>query len=160
MKKRDLEIMSFLRNNARESLTDMSKKTSIPVSTIYDRLKTMIDDCIVKHTSLLDFSKIGFTTRAQILLKVHKDKRLELKDFLVKHHMINTVSKINNGYDFMIDGIFRHMKELEDFLEEVETRFDVLDKSVHYVIEDLKRETFLENPALLPILFEETTDAI
>lgn len=156
MKKRDLQILSYLRRNARESLTDLSKMSRIPVSTIYDRLKTKMDNCVVKHTSIIDFGKLGYTTRAHILLKVHKDKRDELREHLNNHHMINTVSKINNGYDFIAEGVFRHMKELEDFLESIEARFELVSHNVFYIIEDIKKESFMECPSILPILFQGT----
>ncbi|MBU4209210.1 MAG: winged helix-turn-helix transcriptional regulator [Proteobacteria bacterium] len=38
IKKTDLIIISSLRQNAREKLTEMSRKTRIPVSTIFDRI--------------------------------------------------------------------------------------------------------------------------
>ena len=39
MKKKDQILLSYLRKDARMPLTKMSKKTNIPVSTLFDRLK-------------------------------------------------------------------------------------------------------------------------
>ncbi|MBR9691938.1 winged helix-turn-helix transcriptional regulator, partial [Candidatus Woesearchaeota archaeon] len=72
MNKKDLKIIAYLRQNARMPLTKMSRKTQIPVSTIFDRLKMNENSLIVKHTSLLDFSKLGYNTRANITLKVDR----------------------------------------------------------------------------------------
>ena len=149
MNKKDLQIIANLRQNARMPLTKMSRKTNIPVSTIFDRLRLSESRVIIKHTTLLDFSKLGFNTRANITLKVDREDKEKLKEFLIKHHLVNSLYKINNGYDFMIEGVFKQIKDMEDFLEDLEKRFKILEKKAFYIIEDLKRETFMSNPDLL-----------
>ncbi len=152
IEKKDLIVVSYLRQNARETLTRLSKKTHIPVSTIYDKIKTNENNLIIKYTSLLDFSKIGFNTRANLMLKVKREKRDELKDYLMKHHNINSLFKVNNGFDFMVDVIFKHIKDMEDFIEILEQRFSIVDKQVHYIVDDIKRESFMDNPNVLEII--------
>ena len=106
---KDVRIISELRKNARMSLTKMSKKTQIPVSTIHDRLKYYKESLVKKYTSLLDFNALGFNTRAHILFKVKKETRDDVKSFLEKHHNVNSIFKINNGYDYLIDAIFKNI---------------------------------------------------
>ncbi len=149
MNQKDLKILSELRNNARMPLTKMSRKTQIPVSTIFDRLKLNEKDIIIKHTSLLDFNKLGFNTRANITLKVDKNDKETLKQHLMRHHQINSVYKINNGFDFMVEGIFKQIKDMEDFLEQLEQKFNIIDKKSFFIIEDIKREAFLTNTNLV-----------
>ncbi len=149
MNKKDLKILSELRQNARMSLTKMSKKTQIPVSTIFDRLKLNEKNIIIKHTSLLDFNKLGYNTRANITIKVNKEDKETLKQHLIRHHQINSVYKINNGFDFMVEGIFKHIIEMEDFLEQLEQKFNIIDKKSFFIIEDLKREAFMSNVNLV-----------
>ena len=60
--------MSYLRMNARETLTKISRKTKVPVSTVYQRIKNKEVNLILKHTSLIDFRKLGFMTKAQVLI--------------------------------------------------------------------------------------------
>lgn len=147
--KKDMLIISYLRNDARMPLTKMSKKTQIPVSTIFDRLRMNEEGLITKHTCLLNFTKLGYDVRANIALKVDRDDKEALKDFLLKHQSVNSLYKINNGFDFMIDGVFRQIKEMEDFIDHLENKFKITDKKSFFVIEDLKRETFMSNPNLL-----------
>ncbi len=149
---KDLEIISHLRRNARQKLTLLSRKTKIPVSTIYDKIKSHEEGLIVGHTSLINFAVLGFATRANITIKVPREVRDEVKTYLSKHQNINSLFKINNGFDFLMEGIFRHIKDLEDFLEALEAKFKVQDKRVYYIIEDLKREAFLSQPDLLKIV--------
>lgn len=150
--KKDLLIIANLRNNARATLTMISKRTNIPISTIYDRLKNHSGGLIKKHTTLLDFSKLGFNTRANITLKVDRKIRDDVKNFLIKHQNINSVYKINNGYDFLIEAIFKHIKDLEDFMELMEERFKIKSKQVYYVIDEIKRENFLTDPNMIDMV--------
>ena len=146
MNQKDILIISSLRNNARETLTNISKKTNVPISTIYDKLKSYEKSLIRKHTSLLDFNKLGFNARANIMIKVDRSVRDEIKDHLIKHQNINSVYKINNGFDFLIEGIFKNMKDLEDFMENLEDKFQIKNKQIHYIIDDIKRESFMGDP--------------
>ena len=149
MNQKDIKIIANLRQNARMPLTRMSRKTQIPVSTIFDRLKLNENQLIIKHTSLLDFNKLGYNTRANITLRVDREDKQALQEFLIKHQSVNSVYKINNGFDFMVEGIFKQIKDMEEFIEEVEKRFKILDKKSFFIIEDLKREAFMSNANLI-----------
>ena len=150
--KKDLMIMSYLRRNSRESLTSISHKIKIPISTIYDRLRVYEHTTIMKYTSLLDFAQLGFNTRANIAIKVEQSERESLKRFLMEHKHVNSLFKINNGFDYLADVVFRHVKDLEDFLESLESRYHIKEKQVYYVIQDIKREEFLSNPDELGLI--------
>ena len=147
MNKKELLVITHLRQNARETLTRLSKKTGIPVSTIFDQLKRT--DVINKHTCLLNFDNLGFNTRANIMLKVNREDRELVKDYLANNNNINTVYKTNNGFDFMIEGIFKHIKNLEDFMEILDEKFPIKSKQVFYIIDDIKREGFMTDPFFL-----------
>ena len=71
---------------------------------------------------------------------------------MLKNPNINTVYKINNGFDFIIECIFHNIKELEEFVEQLEIRSLIKNKDVHYIIEDIKKETFLSDLNLLDML--------
>ena len=152
MTKKDIVIMAHLRNNSRATITEMAKRTNIPISTIYDKLKLHEGSAIQKHTCLLDFSKIGFSTKANVVLKIERDSRDAAQEFLLKNSNVNSVYKINNGFDFLVECVFKHLKELEDFLEGMESRFKILDKKIYYVIEDIKREGFMSDPGMVETL--------
>ncbi|MBN1792550.1 Lrp/AsnC family transcriptional regulator [Candidatus Woesearchaeota archaeon] len=143
MKRSDQVFLTHLRQNARATLTSISKKTKIPISTLYDKLRMHEGNLILKHTTLLDFSKLGYNCRANILLRTSRETRDKLCSYLKAHTSINNLFKINNGYDYMAEGIFENVKHMEDFMEELERAFKLEDKKAHYIIDDLKREDFL-----------------
>jgi DNA-binding Lrp family transcriptional regulator len=147
LNQKDMLLISNLRQNSRETLTRLSRKTNVPISTIYDKLKLYQGDIIKKHTSLLYFNKLGYNARVNILLKIDKEIREELKEYLNKKECINSVFKINNGYDFMIEGIFRDIRDVEDFLENLEEKFRIRSKQVYYIVDEVKREGFMSDPS-------------
>ena len=150
--KRDLMIVAELRQNARKTLTEISRKTSIPVSTIHDRIQYCQKGLIKKHATLIDFSRLGFNTRANIMLKVSNDSREEAEKFLLKHNSINCVYKAGSGFDFLAEGIFKDIKEMEDFIDMLRRKVQAERIEVCHIIEDLKRESFLNDQKSLGIV--------
>ncbi len=98
---------------------------------------------------MLDFGKLGYATKANIILSVDKNRKDELREYLMKHQNVNSVYKINNGYDFMIEVIFSDLKEVESFVESLEVSFNITSKQVFYTLDELKRESFMSNPKLI-----------
>lgn len=149
MNKKEMMIISALRQNSRRSLTQMSKEIKIPVSTLHEKLNNAMGGLVKKHTAIIDFSKIGFNTRANVLLKVAREQREKLQDYLMACRNVNSLLKVNNGFDFFAEFIFEHIKDMEDFMEMLEHRFSILAKETFYIIDDIKREEFLANPKLV-----------
>ncbi len=125
------------------NLTTISRKTGIPVSTIFDRLRSQEGKLIKRFTALLDFSAMGYPVRAKLFLKARPEVRDKIRAYLLIHDRVNNLWRVNNGYDLLVDCIFKDIREVEEFVEELETRFDVLDKQVFHVIEDIVNEKVL-----------------
>lgn len=135
-----LQLLSHLRENSREKLTTISKKTNIPISTLFDQLKILQEEIITRNTVLIDFSKLGYHTRAQVILKASPEQKEKLKQHLLLHPQVNTVYKVNSGYDFIIETVHKNIKELDHFLEQLHLQFKVEERQIHYLIDELKRE--------------------
>lgn len=150
--KKELQIISYLRLNARNNLTKISRATGIPVSTIFDKIKSSYEArIIIKHTTLLDFSKLGYSLRVNMILRANSSNKEDLKRFLLKNGSVNSIYKINNGYDFLVELVFKDLNELQGFSEKID-EFKVKDKKEFFILEDLKREAFLANPRMVDFL--------
>jgi len=145
MNKKTIQFLSILRENSREKLTTISKKTKIPISTLFDLLKELKSTTITKQTVLLDFDKLGYNTRAQVLLAIDNGEKELLKKHLQCHPNINNVFKINNGWSFMFETIHKNVKELDEFLEKLNQNFKISKQEIHYLIDEVKREGFVIN---------------
>lgn len=151
MDSRELKIMRHLRMNARESLTRMSRKTGIPVSTIYERLKSFETGLIKKHTCLLDFRELGYDLRLAMLLQARQGAREPIQRFLENHHQVNTVFRVNNGFDFFTEVLFRNMAEVQEFMDRLD-ELGLRMKKEYYVLEEVRREAFLTSEAHLKLM--------
>ena len=49
-----------------------------------------------------------------------KDRKDEMQNFLLRHTRVNTLFRINNGYDFFLEAIFRNMNELDEFTRQLD----------------------------------------
>ncbi len=143
MQTRDQQIITHLRSNSRLSLTRLSHETGIPISTIFEKLQRNEGQIIKRHTCLIDFAKAGYNTLVKILLKSDLAHKENLREFLIRSTSLNSVFKINNGFDFMVEGIFDNVGEVDNFIEELESRFKVKKIKTFFIVEELKREAFM-----------------
>ena len=139
---KELQIITELRRNARESLTEISRHTHIPISTIYSKLLNFRGDIIKRHTSLLDFEALGYHTLAMVFISCEQSQREQLTNALLKSGHINSVFKLNNEYQLMFEGIFRYVADVDSFLDSLETRFKITKRKILYIAKELRREGF------------------
>ena len=149
MSKKDLLLVSHLRQNARETMTNMSRGTGIPISTIFDKIKRFEKEFITKHSALIDFDALGYHVRTNVMLKVDAKARKDLEAYLKKDQRVNSAYRINNGFDYMFEAVFKDARDMQKFTDELEEKFTIKDKEVFYVIDELKREAFLGSPERL-----------
>ena len=143
VKPMDLKIMTHLRKNARETLTRLSRDTGIAISTAFDRLRRLERRGIIRrHTSLFDLGKIGMNSAIVVLLKSDPGEKKNLESWLRENRHVNSLMKINGGWDYVAEAYFGNIRSIEDFLESVSSEFDGVKTLTLYVLEDLKREDF------------------
>ncbi len=142
MNHKTLQLLEHLRQNSREKLTSISKKTGIPISTLFDTLKELQGSFITKSTVLLNYELLGFHTRAHVFLKVAQENLEELSKHLQCHNNVNSIYKINNGWNFVIETIHKNNKKLDVFLSKLHEEYGIEKKEIHYLIEDVKKEGF------------------
>lgn len=144
MDKKERQIISELRKDARASLSNISQSVDVPISTIYDKINRMQrDNIICKYALLVDFPKLGYHHHAHLALKVEKVRRNELLSFLQNHPSINSLHEINGGFDFMFETIHKDVKEYSLFMEELKENFSIIEVKEYQVINVLDRERFL-----------------
>ncbi len=144
---KDLAILCRLRLNARENLTKMSRKTRIPVSTLHDRIKKYHGDVITKSTVLLNFQKLGYEFKVKVLLKTSAEKKEALEKFLFRSENVNNLYRVNNGYDYLAEAVFKNLSEFKEFTEKLK-ELGVNSVQEFLILEDLKKEAFLTQEAL------------
>ena len=143
IKPKDISIIKHLRCNARQTVTDIARQTKIPATTIYDRIRAQEKDVITKHTCILNFPKIGYQAKAYIAVKANNIERANLEKFLRSHKNMNSMFKVDSGYDFLIEMVFEDMSALYNFIEELDEKSLISDHKLYHVIQDIEQENFL-----------------
>jgi len=133
------ELYTALRKNGREKLTVLSKKLNEPVTTLFQRIRK--STAIQRFTVLLRYDELGYPCITHTIIKVNKNRKEELRKYLKTHSNVNTIYRINNGYDFIVEGIFRSMYDVEQFLDDIH-EFEI-QETTHYVLEEIQKEAFL-----------------
>lgn len=139
---RDVLILRYLRNDARMSLAKIARKENIPISTLFSVVQELESNVINNSTTLIDFSKLGFNITVFGFLKADETTKQQLADLLMTHPNTNSLSKINNGYDFFIEAIFDNMASYTKFNEMLEN-MKLKEKKTMFSIEEIKKEDFL-----------------
>jgi DNA-binding Lrp family transcriptional regulator len=142
LNEKDAAFIAQLRLNSRQTLTEISKQTGIPISTLFDRLKSNEKTIILRYTTLIDFARLGLNCRVNVLMKARKDDKEQLISYLKAHPAVNNLFRVNNGFDMMAECIFKDIVCFEGFMEELDNKFEIEEKQTNYVICDLKREEF------------------
>lgn len=141
----DLVVVSNFRENSRESLTRMSRKTRIPISTLYEKLKEYEDNKVInKFTSIVNFSKLGYKTKVNVMIKPNMETKKQLEEFLMRHRAVNSLYKVGSNFEYLAEIVCKDIEEFHKFLLQLED-IKVLNKEILFVIDDMRREDFLAN---------------
>ncbi|MFC1697000.1 Lrp/AsnC family transcriptional regulator [Nanoarchaeota archaeon] len=143
MDKKDFLIIKQLRKNSRQSLTNISETTKIPVTTVYDRMKNIFSKMINKHTCLVNYPALGLNGRAHIALRIEHSTRMPLQNYLLEHKNVNALYIINYGYDLLLEVVFKDLGEIKNFVENLNMNFNIVSVQIHHIIDELQRESFL-----------------
>ena len=140
LSKKEIKILSHLRQDSRQRFISIARKTGMHKLTVSNITKKLQNKRIIKHTALLDFRNMGYGIITSFALKSRQKSRLN--DFLFSHPNINSLSTIEGNYDFFAEAVFRNMKDMHDFIEELDT-FEIEDMQQIHLIEDIKKEAFM-----------------
>ncbi|MEE9151448.1 MAG: Lrp/AsnC family transcriptional regulator [Thermoplasmata archaeon] len=120
--KRDLKIITVLKNNARASIREISKATGIRPSTVHQRIKRLVgNEVIEKFTIKLNDDKIdeGFATF--MLISGTTERYLDSK--ILENQHVKGIYGITGEYDLLIKMKFKDMNAFNEFLLEFREKY-------------------------------------
>ena len=143
MDEKERLIISHLRKDARLSLGAVSQALNVPLSTVYDKLNRLQKEGVIrKQALLLDFAKLGYHHHIHLALKVSREQKPALQQFLQNHHSVNSLHEINGGFDFLAEVISKDIKEYTDFRDGLKESFNLKELHEYQIIEELEKEKF------------------
>ena len=112
---KDLKIINALREDSRESIKKIARKTNIRPSTVHQRIQRLIKNNIIdKFTIKLDNKAIGENFIAFLLVKGTTSEYINQKFLASKN--VREVFGVTGEYDVLVKLKFKDVDEFNDFI--------------------------------------------
>lgn len=138
----DLKIIQVLETDARMSFREIAKKLGISEGTVYNRVKRLQDEGIIKgYSAKVDPTKLGMDLSAVIGLRVAGGHLVEVEQEISKIKGVCCVYDVTGGYDAIIIARFESRADLNRFIKGVLANPHV-ERSVTHVVLNTVKEDF------------------
>ena len=142
MQQKEKEIIKYLRGGKRVNISEIARELKLPVSTVRDRIKRIEDKYVIKRSSLLDFRKIGYSANIMLAVKINSKQKFEFLDFLKGQKCVNSIYRVNSGYNFFLEVVCRDSLQLINWIEKIKARF-TLEINPFQILKVEKKEIFI-----------------
>ena len=130
----DLSILCALRENARITNLELSKKLGVSEATVRRRIKMLEDKGIIKgYSALINCYAVENSIKAFIYLKVDKRYIDKIAGELRDENRLITLYRILGDYDLLCECLFLNMRELQEFEDKKLKRNEILSTVTHVV---------------------------
>ena len=140
MDKLDFQIISELRNNARQTASDISKSIHLSVSTVIERIRKMEKSGLIKsYTVITNDHKLG--NDITVLMEVSMEHPRFNDDFINRineHPNIIACYYLTGEFDFMLKICCRSSEHLEQIHNQIKDCPGVRLTRTHYVLRTVK----------------------
>jgi DNA-binding Lrp family transcriptional regulator len=138
----DLKIIEMLERDARTSFREIAKELKISEATVYNRVKRMQEEGIIKGYSVkVDPPKLGLDLSAVIGLRVAGGHLVEVEQEISKLKEVCCVYDVTGDYDAVIIARFRSRSDLNKFIKNVLSN-PYVERSVTHVVLNTVKEDF------------------
>ena len=150
---KEIEIMKIVEENARISVADIAKMTSLPASDVEVTLKKLEDsNIIVRYAALVDWSKVeeheGVT--AMIDVKVTPKRGVgfdETAKRIYRYEEVSSVYLMSGAYDLSVVIEGKSMNEVARFVsDKLSTLDSVISTTTHFILKKYKHDGTVFSP--------------
>lgn len=121
---KDRRILDVLVEDSDLSIQKISKRTSIPITTVHNRIKRLKKNGVIKnYTVNLDYRKLGKDVLAFILVTVDQKSmassgmdQFEVLRECKKHSCVEEASLITGRSDILLKARFENLDQLTNFV--------------------------------------------
>lgn len=138
---KDLTILDILKQNAKLTTSQISKKTAIPITTVHNRIKKLEKQGIIKgYTVILDHKLLGEEILVYILAtvdynipgkKVFQD---EIAKQIKKDPHVEEANILTGENDIIIKARFSSIAQLNNFITKSLRNIEGIDKTKTMVV--------------------------
>ena len=117
MDEKDNILLNELRKDSNRSVQELSKATKIPSTTVYNRIKDLEKEGIIKHyTVKLDNKKVG---KIQAFFEVSVNPSVSVSEFLRKIKA-DEIYSVAGDYQFLIKSTFNDLGGVYSFTAQLQ----------------------------------------
>ena len=139
---KDLKILKMLREDAKLTTYQISKKTLTPVTTVYNRIKKLERLGVIrKYTVEVDEKKLGKNIMAVVLITVNytlpdgrKVSQIELAKQISRHPYVENLCIVTGGTDIIMTVRVESVEKLNDFIIKELRDMDGIDKTQTMIV--------------------------
>lgn len=142
MDETDRKIIGLLKNHARMTSSEISKRVQLSIPAVSERIRKLEETGIInKYTLMLNRSKMNLELMAFIFVNVEtphittfREKMIQCSEVLECHHMAGE-------YDYLLKVVVRNTTELEKFITDTIKKDVLVSKTnTQIVLSTLKEE--------------------
>ncbi|TAK36499.1 MAG: AsnC family transcriptional regulator [Chloroflexota bacterium] len=112
----DLSIIGALRNDGRETATELARRFGVTEATIRNRIGRLVKEDMMRIVAVADPHKIGYSIDTLIGLAVDADKITDVAEQLTAMEEVRYVGVATGSYDIIIAAYFRSNDEMYSFI--------------------------------------------
>jgi len=124
---KDKKIIEQLQNNAKQSISDISRKTKLPRDVVKYRIKKLEENKVIRfYHAFLNPSRLGYPLYAYVtfsLFNIESKDEEEFINFLKEHPKIIYVAKFSGKWDFAIGVCAKEYKDLDNVIRDIRNKF-------------------------------------
>ena len=112
----DLQIIKILNEDGRASFAQIAGTLGVSPGMIRQRYNRMVEDGVLQVVAITNPMLMGFTTMAQIGVKVNVHRLQEIADHIAAFEEVIYLVLLTGSYDLFVEVICRDRSHLLDFL--------------------------------------------
>lgn len=142
MDKVDLQILSYLKENARMKASDISKEINFSVSSVIERIKKLEKSGVIeKYTILLDENKLGNNCIALTEVTLSDESfHSEFEEYIKKNKNILSCYYVAGDYDFLLKIKASSSEKIEKLHREIKGFNGVGNVKTNFSMREIKCE--------------------
>jgi Lrp/AsnC family transcriptional regulator, leucine-responsive regulatory protein len=114
----DLKIIDALKENSRSTASEISKKVSLSIPAVAERIRKMEEAAIIeKYTIKLNREKMNYKVLAFIFINIDRTENVEnFREAIVQYPCVLECHHVAGEYDYLLKVLVEETQSLEHFL--------------------------------------------
>lgn len=142
MNPKEKEIIKHLRHGKRVNMSAIARELGMPITTVADRIRKIDERYVVKRASLLDYSRMGYSSHHIIAVKLSNEQKQAFLEYMKEQKCVNSIYRTNSGFNFIVEVVFRSNFDFITWIEELKPRFR-LEMSSFQILNTEEKEIFI-----------------